>query len=82
MFLGDYHKNFICNRCLNSYTNENALTNYTEKYGDDNICAIRTSSEPHLYWKKQFHKNLLYFKIYVDCEADSGKYNSSVGKNN
>ena len=28
VFLGDHHKNFICRRCLYSYTNENALKNH------------------------------------------------------
>ena len=37
VFLGDHHKTFICRRCLNSYTCENALTNRKEKCGDDNI---------------------------------------------
>ena len=34
------------------------------------MTAIRTSNEPHLYWKKKyFHKNPLYFLIYADFEA-------------
>ena len=57
VFLGGHHKSFVCRRCLNSYTCENALINHKEKCGDDNICAIRTSNESHLYWKKHFHKN-------------------------
>ena len=54
VFLGDHNKSFVCRRCLNSYTCENALTNHKEKCGDDNICTIRTSNESHLYWKKTF----------------------------
>ena len=79
VFLGDYHKNFICRRCLNSYTCENALITHKEKCGDDNICTIRTSNESHLYWKKQFHKNPIYFRIIADFEADNEIENSSVG---
>ena len=71
VFLGDYHKNFICRGCLNSYTCENALKNHKEKCGDDNICTIRTSNESHLYWKKHFHKNPLYFRIYAEFEAEN-----------
>ena len=48
VFLGDHHKNFVCRRCLNSYTCESALINHKEKCGDDNICTIRTSNESHL----------------------------------
>ena len=50
VFLGDHNKSFVCRHCLNSYTCENALINHKEKCGDDNICTIRTSNEPHLYW--------------------------------
>ena len=28
VFLGDHNKSFVCRRCLNSYTCENALTNH------------------------------------------------------
>ena len=59
VFLGNHNKSFVCRRCLNSYTCANALTNHKEKCGDDNICAIRTSNESHIYWKKHFHKNPL-----------------------
>ena len=79
VFLGDHHKNFICRRCLNSYTCENALINHKKNCGDDNICTIRTSNESHLYWKKHFHKNPLYFRIYADFEADNEIDNSNVG---
>ena len=54
VFLGDHNKSFVCRRCLNSFTCENALINHKEKCGDDNICTIRTSNESHLYWKKTF----------------------------
>ena len=71
VFLGDHNKSFVCRRCLNSYTCENALKSHKEKCGEDNICTIRTSNESHLYWKKHFHKNPLYFRSYADFEADN-----------
>ena len=64
VFSGDHHKKFICRRCLNSYTNENALLNHKEKCGDDKICTSRTSSESHIQWNKHFYKNPLYFMFY------------------
>ena len=79
IFLGDHHKKFLCRRCLNSYTCDNALKNHKEQYGDDNISTIRTSNEPHLYWKKHFHKNPLYLRIIADFEADNEIDKSSVG---
>ena len=36
VFLGNHNKRFVCRRCLNSYTCENALLNHKEKCGDDN----------------------------------------------
>ena len=71
VFLADHNKSFVCRRCLNSYTCENALKNHKEKCGDDNICTIRTSNESHLYWKKHFHKNQLDFRIIADFGADN-----------
>ena len=50
-----------------------------EKCSDDNITVIRTSNESHLQWKKHFHKNPLYFRIYADFEADNEKDNSIIG---
>ena len=79
VFLGDHHKNFICRRCLSSYTSENMLMLHKPKCENNDITTIRTSSEPHLHWKKHFHKNLIYFRIYADFEADNEKDNSSIG---
>ena len=79
VFLGDDNKSFTCRRCLNSYTCQNALINHKEKCGDDNICTIRTSNESHIYWKKHFHKNPLYFRIIADFEADNEIDGSNIG---
>ena len=68
VFLGDHNKSFVCRLCLNSYTCENALIEHREKRGDDNICTIRTSNESHLFWKKYFHKNPLYFRIIANLK--------------
>ena len=79
VFLGDHNKSFVCRWCLSSYTCENALTNHKENCGEDNICTIRTSNEPHLYWKNHFHKNPLYFRIIADFEADNEIDGSNIG---
>ena len=79
MFLGDHNKKFICRRCLSSYTSENKLTLHKPKCENNNITTIRTSNESHLHWKKHFHKNFLYFRIYADFEADNENDNSIVG---
>ena len=69
--LGDHHKKFICRRCLNSCTSENMLKVHKPKCENNDITTIRTSDESHLYWKKPFHENPLYFRIYADFEADN-----------
>ena len=40
VLLVDHQKNFICRRCLNSYTSENMLL-HKQKSGDDNIATIK-----------------------------------------
>ena len=79
VFLGDHDKKFVCRQCLSSYTSEIMLMKHKEKCGDDNITVIRTSNELNLHWKKHFHINPLYFRIYADFEADNEKDNSIIG---
>ena len=79
IFLGDHNKKFICRHCLSSNTSENMLLKLKEKYGEDIITTIKTSNESHIYWKKHFHKNPLYFRIYADFEADNENDDSIVG---
>ena len=55
------------------------LMKHKQKCGDGNITTIKTSNESHLHWKKHFHKNPLYFRIYADFEADNEKDNSVIG---
>ena len=76
--LGDHHRNFISRRCLNSYTSENTKI-HEPKCENNDITTIRTSSESHIYWKKHFHKNPLYFRVYADFEADNEIDNFSIG---
>ena len=48
------------------------------KCQNSNITTIRPSNGPYIYWKKQFHKNPLYFRVYADFEADNEKDNSII----
>ena len=43
------------------------------------ITTIRTSSESYHHCNNHFHKNLLYFRIHADFEADNEIDNSGVG---
>ena len=79
IFLGDHNKNCICRRCLNSYTSENMLMLQKPKCENTDITTNRTSNESHIYRKKHFHKNPLYFGKYADFEADKEKHNSNIG---
>ena len=64
---------------MNSYTSENMLMLRKPNCENINITTIKTSNESHLYWKRHFHKNPLYFGIYADFEADNEKDNSIIG---
>ena len=48
-----------------------------------NLCQenqkLKTSPDSHMYWKKYFQKNKLYFRIYTDFEADNKKENTNIG---
>ena len=79
VFLGDHNKKYICRRCLSSYTSENMLMKHKPKCENNDITSIKTSNESHLYWKKHFHKNPLYFRVYADFEADNEKDDTIVG---
>ena len=79
VFLGDHSKKIICRRCLSSYTSEKMLIKHKQKCGDYNITTIKTSNKSHLHWEKHFLKNLLYFRIYADFEADNKTDNSIIG---
>ena len=80
VFLGDRHKNFICGRCVNSYTSQNKLTLHKPKSENNDTTTIRTSSDSHFHWKEYFHKNLLYIRIYADFEAKNENDSSIIGK--
>ena len=64
---------------MNSYTSENMLIKHKPKCENNDITTIKTSNESQLHWKKHFHKNPLYFRIYADFEADNENDNSVVG---
>ena len=51
---------------------------HKEKCGSENYCTIRASSDSHFHWKKSLHKNIIYFMIYADFEADEIE-NSNLG---
>ena len=64
---------------MNSYTIENVIKIHKPKCKNNDIITIRSSSESHLHWKKHFHNNSFFFKIYGVFEADNEKGNSSIG---
>ena len=54
---------------MNSYTSENRLMIYKPKCGNNDITAIRTSSESPPHWRDHFHKNPLFSRIIAGFEA-------------
>ena len=55
------------------------LIEHKSKCENNDITTIKTSNESHLHWKKHFHKNPLYFRIYADFEADNENDDSVLG---
>ena len=49
---------------------------YCESY---DITTITTSSDFHLHWKNDFHKNPLFFRVQADVEADIEIHISNIG---
>ena len=59
VFLVNPNENFICRRCLNSYTSEKMLMIHKPKSENVELTTVTNSSDSHLHWNDQFHKNPL-----------------------
>ena len=79
VFLGNHNCHYVCRRCLSSYRNQNVSNKQNQRCEQQELTSIRTSNVSHLYWKKHFHKNPIYFRIYAVFEADNEIDNSSIG---
>ena len=77
VFIGKHDCKNVCRKCLKSYTTHNMLIKH-KKLCQENQ-QLKTSPNSHIYWKKYFQKNKLYFRIYADFEADNKKENTSIG---
>ena len=77
VFIGKHDCKYVCRKCLNSYTTHNMLVKQ-KKLCQENQ-QLKTSTNSHIYWKKYFQKNKLYFRIYADFEADNEKENTNIG---
>ena len=56
---------------MSCYTSQNVLTNYKQRCEQPGISTIRTSSKSHLFWKKHFCTNILYFRKKAGLEAEN-----------
>ena len=77
VFIGKHDCKYVCRKCLNSYTTQNMLIKHKKLCGENQ--KLRTSPNSHIYWKKYFQKNKLYFRLYADFEADNKKESTSIG---
>ena len=77
VFIGKHDCKYICRKCLNSYTTHNMLVKH-KKLCQENQ-QLKTSTNSHIYWKKYFQKNKLYFRTYPDFDADNKKENTNIG---
>ena len=64
---------------MSSHTSENMFMLHGRKSREDNVTTIITSYESHLHWKNHFQRNLIFFRIYADFEANNEKVNSCIG---
>ena len=55
------------------------MIKHNQQCGEQDITSLSLSNESHVDWKKHFHKNPLYFRIYAGFEADNEIDNSSIG---
>ena len=77
VFIGKHDCKYVCRKCLNSYTTQNTLIKHKNLCGENQ--KLKTSPNSHIYWKKYFQKNKLYFRLYADFEADNKKENTDIG---
>ena len=77
--LGNHNCNYVCRCCWNSYTSQNVLIKHKEQCGEQDITSLRLSNESNLYWRKHFHKNALYFRLYANSSADNEIDNTHIG---
>ena len=66
---------------MSSSTSENMLIKHKQKCGEDDKTTIKTSPDSHLHWKRHFHENPKYFRVYADFEANNEKDNFCIGIN-
>ena len=64
---------------MNSYTSQNVKIEHKQRCEQQKITSIRILQESHVYWRKYFHKNPLYFSNIADFEADNEIDNSIIG---
>ena len=77
VFIGKRDCKYVCRKCLNSYTTNSMLVKHKKLCKENQ--QLKTSPNSHIYWKKYFQKNNLYFRIYADFEADNKKENIKIG---
>ena len=77
--LGKFNCSFVCRQCLSSYTSQNVLNEDNERCEQRFLFSFIYSSEVHFYWKKRFHKNPLFCRIYADFDADNEIDISNIG---
>ena len=66
---------------MSSYANEKTLLKHKQKCEQQEIPSNKTSTEPHICWKKCFHKVNQCFRIYSDFEAANEIENFKIGGN-
>ena len=80
VFLGKQDCRYSCRKCLSRYRSDNMIIKHIQKCGmRHDITTIKTSNRPYINWKKHYHKNPVYFRIFADFEADNEIDDTYIG---
>ena len=77
VFIGKEKCRYVCRKSLTSYTTHSMLVKLKKLCKENQ--QLKTSPNSHIYWKKYFQENKLYFRKYADFEADNKKENIKIG---
>ena len=64
---------------MSFFTCQTVSKKHQQRYEQQEITSLKTSNEYRPLWKKNFIKNLLYFRIYADFDVDKRFDNYSIG---
>ena len=74
--LGEKKSKFVCRRFLKPSLHQKILVKHKRMCEQQKTTANKTSNESNLYCTCYFYKNIIYFRVYADFEANNEIDNS------